>query len=48
MQSEMISKPCQRFSSVCASIDTEVDRMIACCMTKAMTHFVRVEAVMFI
>ena len=29
MQSEMVSKPYQRFSSVCASIDTEVDRMIA-------------------
>ena len=28
MQSEMISKPCQRFASVCASIDTEVDRIL--------------------
>ena len=28
MQSEMISKPCQHFSSVCASIDTEVDRIL--------------------
>ena len=28
MQSEMISKPCLRFLSVCASIDTEVDRIL--------------------
>ena len=28
MQSEIISKPWQRFSSVCASIDTEVDRIL--------------------
>ena len=28
MQSEMISKPWQRFSSVCASIDTEVDPIL--------------------
>ena len=28
MQSEMILKPCQCSSSVCASIDTEVDRLL--------------------
>ena len=28
MQSEMISKPWKRFSSICASIDTEVDRIL--------------------
>ena len=41
MQSEMISKPCQRFSSVCASIDTEVDRMIACCGATSLMHIYR-------
>ena len=28
MQSEMISNPCQHFSSVSASIDTEVDHIL--------------------
>ena len=40
MQSEMILKPCQRVSSVCASIDTEVDRMIVVAWQQASCIFI--------